>query len=99
MVCFAKLSERKGFWVAAYADLKGSLQLLTSSRGKEIKCCQEPLCVGEFRTESFLARPRRKMFPAVFVEGRVEMGIFLGVHLSLLLHVGELPAFFFSYVP
>ena len=26
-------------------------------------------CVGEFGTDSFLARPRRKMFPAVFVEG------------------------------
>ena len=32
---FAKLSERKGFWSVGFADLKGSLQLLTSSHLRE----------------------------------------------------------------
>ena len=32
----------------------------------------------EFGTDSFLARPRRKMFPAVFEERRMEMGIHFG---------------------
>ena len=32
---FARLSERKGFWGVEFADLKGSLQLLTSSHLRE----------------------------------------------------------------
>ena len=32
---FARLSERKGFWCVEFADLKGSLQLLTSSHLRE----------------------------------------------------------------
>ena len=37
---FAGLSERKGFGSVEFADLKGSLQLLTSSHLRnEMKCC------------------------------------------------------------
>ena len=45
---------------------KGSLQLLTSShlRERDKHVVQEPFCVGVFGTDSFLARPRRKMFLA-----------------------------------
>ena len=32
---FARLSERKGFWGGSFADVKGSLQLLTSSHLRE----------------------------------------------------------------
>ena len=55
--------------------------------GNEIKCCYEPICVGAFGTDSFLARPRRNMFPADFVVKKVEgtysgsvfSGVFFGV--------------------
>ena len=44
-----------------------------------------------FGTESFLARPRRKMFPAVFVVKWMEMGTY--PPLLPLQHVRELPEF------
>ena len=56
---FARLSERKGFWCVEFADLKGSLELLTSSHLRER--------VEEFGTDSFLVKPGRKMFHVVFV--------------------------------
>ena len=59
--------------------------------------------MGAFGTDSFLARPRRKMFPADFVVKGMEMGTYFGsvllppplsppppLHLQ---HVRELPEF------
>ena len=65
---FAKLSERKGFWRGEFADLKGSLQLLTSSHLRERdKMLLRAILCGGFGTDFFLVRPRRKMFHVVFV--------------------------------
>ena len=50
--------------------------------------------MGEFGTDSFLARPRRKMFHVDFVGKGMEMVICFGnVLFSLLQHVRELPEF------
>ena len=67
--CLAfQLADRKGFRSVEFADFQGSLQRLTSSHLRnEIKCCYEPFCAGEFGTDSFLARPRKKMFLVGFV--------------------------------
>ena len=45
---FARLSERKGFWCVDFADLKGSLQLLTSShlRDRDNMLLRAILCWG-----------------------------------------------------
>ena len=44
----SKLSERKGFWCAEFADLKGSLQQLVSShlRERDIMLFRATLCGG-----------------------------------------------------
>ena len=73
---FTKLSFRKGFLGGEYADLKLKAlynYLPRPTCGNEIKCCQEPFCVGAFGTDSFLARPRRKMFPVFSVAKGMEM--------------------------
>ena len=61
--------------------------------GNEIQCYLEPFCVGAFGTDSFLARPRRKMFPAVFVVKGMEMDTYFGSVLFTLQHVKELHEF------
>ena len=64
----SKLSERKGFWGVEFADLQGSLQLLTSSHLRERdKMLLRAILCGVFGTDSFLARPRRKTFLVDFV--------------------------------
>ena len=64
---FSKLSERKGFWSVEFADFHGSLQLLTSLHLRERdKMLLRAILCGEFGTDSFLVRPRRKMFLVVF---------------------------------
>ena len=65
---FAKLSEQQGFWGVEFADFQGSLQLLTSSHLRERdKMLLRAILCGEFGTDSFLVKPRRKMFHVVFV--------------------------------
>ena len=43
---FARLLERKGFWCGSFADVKGSLQQLTSShlRERDIMLLRAILC-------------------------------------------------------
>ena len=113
-VIIAKLSERKGFLGAEYVDFTGSLHYLPRPTcGNEIKCCDEPFCVGVFGTDSFLARPRRKTFLVVFVVGGVVMvtcsgsalltpcsmsGIFLNLLILCLWIVATGPDVFFGMV-
>ena len=87
---FAQLAERKGFRCVQFADLKGSLQLLTSSHLREReKCCSEPFCAVVFCTDSFLVRPTRMMFPASFVaKKRWRWSFVLGMHLSTFVACG-----------
>ena len=50
--------------------------------------------MGAFGTDSFLVRPRRKMFPVNFCGKRDGDGhLFLECTFLSLLHVGELPEF------
>ena len=76
---FSRPSERKGFLGVEFADLKGSLQLLTSShlRDRDKMLLRAILC-GEFGTESFLARPRRKMFLVGFAGKGMVMVTYFG---------------------
>ena len=53
--------------------------------GNEIKCCQEPFCVGVFGTDSFLAKPRRKTFLVVFGEMVWRWSLILVVYFPSLL--------------
>ena len=65
---FAGLSERQGFLGGEFADFHGSLQLLISSHLRERdKMLLRAILCGEFGTDSFLVRPRRKTFLVVFV--------------------------------
>ena len=71
---FSKLSERKVFLGGEFADYQGSLQLLISSHLRERdKMLLRAILCGVFATDSFLARPRRKMFLVVFVVGGMVM--------------------------
>ena len=71
---FSRLSERKGFLGGEFADFQVSLQLLTSSHLRERdKMLLRGILCGVFGTESFLARPRRKMFLVDFVVKRMVM--------------------------
>ena len=100
---FAKLSERKGFWGGEYAELKGSLQLLTSSQLRERdKMLLRAILCGVFGTDSFQARPRKKTFLVDFVVTGMEMATYsgsvlftafsmLGIFLSLLLNRSNWP--------
>ena len=78
---FSGLSERKGFRGVEFADPKGSLQLLNSThlRDRDKMLLRAILCGreegGEFGTDSFLARPRRKMFHVDFVGNGMVMVI------------------------
>ena len=98
---FSRLSERKGFWCVEFADLKGSLQLLNSThlRDRDKMLLRAILCGGgEFGTDSFLVRPRRKMFLVDFAGRRMVMDIYFGNVLPPpppLQHVRELPEFAF----
>ena len=66
---FAEHSERKGFLGGEYADVQGSLQLLTSSHlGERDKMLLRTILCGGVR----------KTFPVVFVERGMEMGIYFG---------------------
>ena len=68
---FAKLPERKVFWVVRFRFSRlFTITYLVPPAGDEIKCCLEPFCVDVFGTDSFLVRPRRMMFPVVFVVKR-----------------------------
>ena len=71
---FSGISERKGFWSGEYADFQGSLHLLTSShlRERDNMLLRAILC-GVCGTDSFLARPRRKMFRVFFKGKRMVM--------------------------
>ena len=94
---FARLSERKGFWSVEFDDLKGSLQLLTSSHLTERdKMLLRAIFVGEYGTDSFLVKLRRKTFLVVFVGRRMVMDIYFWECSFLpLQHVRELPEFAF----
>ena len=92
---FAKLSERKGFWELSLLIFKALLQLLTSSHLRERdKMLLRAILCGVFGTDSFLARPRRKMFPVVFCGKRDGDGhLFWECTFLHLLHVRDLPEF------
>ena len=94
---FSILSERKVLWGVEIADFQGSLQLLTSShlRERDILLLRA-FYVGESGTDSFLVKPRRKMFHVVFVGRGMVMVTCFGSVLSpshTVQHVRELPEF------
>ena len=82
---------------AEYAEFEGSLQLLTSSHLRERdKMLLRPILWGRervFGTDSFLAWPRRKMFPVFLWKKGRKRALILGVCCSHLQHVRELPEF------
>ena len=65
---FARLSERKGFWCVEFADLKGSLQLLTSShlRERDKMLLRAILCGGVWNG-FLLGKARKEDVPCRFL--------------------------------
>ena len=88
---FAKLAEREGFSGAQFVDYKGSLQPLElfPPEGERYNVVKNHFKWG-FGTDSFLARPRRKMFHVDFAVARMVMAFVLGVYLFPNLHVRKL---------
>ena len=93
---FAKLSERKGFWCAEYADFKGSLQLLTSShlRERDKMLLRAVLCGGRLeRIPSCQRQDGRCSLPFSWYKGW-RWSLILGVYFPpSLQHVRDLPEF------
>ena len=65
------------FWELSMLMLKVLYNYLPLPREGDKMLSRAFLC-GEFGTDSFLARPRRKMFPVVFVVRGMVMGIYFG---------------------
>ena len=96
---FSKLSERKDFLGAEYVDLKGSLQLLTSSHllEKDKMLLRATLC-GEGRRRGLERIPtwqgKKEDVPCRFCGKRDGDGhLFRECTFPSLLHVRELPEF------
>ena len=91
---FAGLSERKGFRGVEFADLKGSLQLLNSTRDKMLS--RAILC-GRVWNGFLLGKARKEDVPCRFCGKRDGGGhFFFGSVLFIpLQHVRDLPEFAF----
>ena len=78
-VSLLSLLRGRVFLGGDFADFQGSLQLLTLSllRERDKMLLRAILC-GVFGTESFLARPRRKMFLVDFVTKGILMVTYFG---------------------
>ena len=92
---FAKLSERKGFLGAEYADFKGSLQLLSSSHLKERdKMLLRAILCGGVWNGFLLGRAKKEDVPYQFCGKRDGDGhSFWECSFPPSLHVRELPEF------
>ena len=85
LVFLPSFLKGRAFWVVSMSILKALLQLLTSSHPRErdkmflraiyfVRWCLERI--------SFLARPRRKTFPVVFVVRGMVMVTYFGIYFS-----------------
>ena len=94
---FGKLSERKRFWCVEFADLKGSLQLLTSTHLRERdKMLLRAILCGRVWNRFLLGKARKEDVPCRFCGNRDGDGhLFWECSFHPRQHVRELPEFAF----
>ena len=94
---FSKLSERKGFWGAEFADRKGSLQLLNAThlRGRDKMLLRAIMCGGVWNG-FLLGKAKKEDVPCRFCVKRDGDGhLFWECSFPPLQHVRDLPEFSF----